>query len=444
MLGLSLTLALSAAATPAVEPSLTYEKYELPNGLDVILAPDRSTPIVHVNVWYHVGSKDETPGRTGFAHLFEHLMFQGSLSQPGEYFDPLLAVGADLNGTTNTDRTNYFETVPSQYLPLALFLESDRMGWLLAVLDQAKLDNQRDVVRNERRQRYETPPYGEARSYLMAALWPEGHPYHHLTIGKHEDLQAANLEDVKTFFKTWYSPNNASLVVTGDFEPAVARKLIEEYFAGIPRGPEPVRAPIADPSLKQSQEIRRQEKVPHQKVWIAWQSPALYAPGDAELDLFSSGFASGPDSRLYKRLVTELRIASDVSAYQSSASLGSSYVINATASPGHTTDELVTAIDQVIDEMLGFRTSPASQPLTSEELLVAKADYETSFYGRLATIAAKGDLLNGYNYAAGDPGYLKQDLQRYKDATAEGIFRYAHETFSKPRVVLHIQPEAKP
>ncbi len=437
MLGLSLALVVSAAATPTNELNITYEKYELPNGLDVILAPDRSTPIVHVNVWYHVGSTDESVGRTGFAHLFEHLMFQGSISQPGEYFDPLIAIGADLNGTTNTDRTNYFETVPSQYLPLALFLESDRMGWLLDVLDQGKLDNQRDVVRNERRQRYETPPYGEARGHLFGALWPEGHPYHYLTIGKHEDLQAANLEDVKAFFKTWYSPDNASLVVTGDFDPQVAHQLIEEYFGSIPKGPPRTRAVVADPTLTESKELRRTEKVPHPRVWIAWQSPALFAPGDAELDLFSSLIAGGPDSKLHKRLVKELRIAQDVTAYQQSSRLASSYIIDATATPGHTTDELVAAIDQVLAE------AQSAAP-NADELLVAKADYESGFYSRLATIASKGDLLNSYNYSAGDPGYMKQDLQRYLDATPEAVLSAVKATLSKHRVVLHISPEATP
>jgi len=214
---LVLALALSAPLAAAGEFDLEFERFQLDNGLDVVLLPDHSTPIVHVEVWYHVGSKDEVAGRTGFAHLFEHLMFQGSANSPGEYFTPIQGVGGDLNGTTNADRTNYYETVPARYLPLALFMESDRMGHLLDVLDQGKLDNQRDVVKNERRQRYENPPYGRAFADLQGALYPEGHPYHFPTIGSHADLEAASLDDVKTFFHTWYVPNNATLVVAGDF-----------------------------------------------------------------------------------------------------------------------------------------------------------------------------------------------------------------------------------
>ena len=228
-------------ATPASE-SLTsprFVRWQLPNGLDVVLVPDRSAPIVHTQVWYHVGSKDEVAGRTGFAHLFEHLMFQGSKNAPGEYFTPIQEVGGDLNGTTNSERTNYYETVPAESLPLALFMESDRMAALLDVLDETKLANQREVVRNERRQRYENPPDGTAWADLYAALSPEGHPYHHPTIGSHADLQAATLDDVSAFFRTWYVPNNATLVVAGDFDVRTARRLVIENLGGSRGGADP-------------------------------------------------------------------------------------------------------------------------------------------------------------------------------------------------------------
>ncbi|MBA2321488.1 MAG: insulinase family protein, partial [Deltaproteobacteria bacterium] len=385
---------------------------------------------------YHVGSKDEKPGLTGFAHLFEHLMFQGSPSSPGEFFKVMEEVGADLNGTTSFDRTNYFETVPSQYLPLALFLESDRMGWLLQTLDQGKLDNQRDVVRNERRQRYENPPYGEASMTLYAATFPDGHPYHHMPIGTHTDLQNAKLETVTDFFKTWYSPDNASVVIAGDFDPAVAKKLVEQYFGPIPKGPERTRPPAPDATLAKSVEIRQYDDVPEQKVWLGYQSPAAFAKGDAELDLLSYALSDGKDSRLVYRLVKEKGIAKDVIARQGSLALGSAFVIQATAAKGHTTDEVVAAIDEVIAELL------TSKPPTAEEIDAARASFEVGYFNELQTIASKGDMLNRYNMMVGDPGYLQKDLQRYHDADPADVLAVAKEVLSKNRVALYISPKA--
>ena len=324
-------LNLSYADEPTVE--IPFEKYELSNGLDVILSPDHSTPVVYVSVWYHVGSKDETKGLTGFAHLFEHLMFQGSLSHNDEYFGPLQEVGASINGTTSFDRTNYYEYLPSQHLPRALFMESDRMGYLLEVLSQEKLDNQRDVVRNERRQRYENPPYGDVWGILGENMYPEGHPYHHLPIGSHEDLQAASLQTVKDFFTKWYAPNNASLVVAGDFDITKTKAMIEEYFGPIQRGDDPTRGEVTAATLSETKVVQRFDDVPERKLWLVWHSPSLYQPGDAELDLFSSVFGSGKDSRLYKHLVREKKVAKSVAAYQMSESWGLA-TIQATASEG--------------------------------------------------------------------------------------------------------------
>ncbi len=436
-MSLLLLLALGAvAAAPDAGLNIPFEKYELANGLDVILAPDRSTPIVHVNVWYHVGSKDETAGLTGFAHLFEHLMFQGSPSSPGEYFKVMEEIGADLNGTTSFDRTNYFETVPAQYLPVALFLESDRMGWLLQTLDQGKLDNQRDVVRNERRQRYENPPYGEANQTLYAATWADTHPYHHMPIGTHEDLQNAKLESVSNFFETWYSPDNASLVIAGDFDPAVAKRLVEQYFGPIAKGPARTRPPVAPVPLTKNVEIRQYDDVPEQKVWLAYQSPPAMKPGDAELDLLSYILSDGKDSRLYYRLVKEKGVAKDVIARQGSLMLGSTFVIQATAAKGHTTTEVVAAIDEVIAEILG------AKPPTAEEIDAARAGFEVGYFAELQTIASKGDMLNRYNYMAGDPGFLAQDLQRYRDADPADVLAVAKDVLGKPRVALYISPTA--
>lgn len=431
-------LAALVLATPAraEDPTIEYEKYELDNGLDVILAPDDSTPIVYTSVWFHVGSKDETAGLTGFAHLFEHLMFQGSLSVGDEYFGPLQEVGASINGTTSFDRTNYFELLPSRYLPLALFMESDRMGSLLPVLDQAKLDNQRDVVRNERRQRYENPPYGEAYKDLMAALFPEGHPYHHMPIGSHADLEAASLDDVKAFFTRWYPPNNASIVIAGDFDRDTAKRLVLENFGGIPRGEDAERRTVEAPSLAETVVLRQTEDVPEQRVWMAWHSPSFFAAGDADLDLLSSLLTDGKESRLYQRLVKEKQIAKSISASQSSRMQGSAYMISATASPGHTTDEIVAEVKAVLAEVTG------DAPPTADEVAAGKANYERYFYDGLQTIQGKGEALQRYNMYQGDPGYMGQDLARYRAVTPDSVKSWATSVLSKPHVELHIWPEA--
>jgi zinc protease len=430
-------LGLMGAFAGDPDPVIPFTKYEMENGLDVILAPDRSTPVVYTSVWYHVGSKDELPGRTGFAHLFEHIMFQGSLSVEGEYFGPLQAVGADINGTTSFDRTNYFERLPSRYLPLALFMEADRMGTLTQVLDQGKLDNQREVVRNERRQRYENPPYGEATKDLYAAVFPEGFPYHHMPIGSHADLEAASLEDVKAFFHTWYVPNNASLVIAGDFDEATARRLVKEQFGGVPRGADPKRTVPQPKPLTETKVIRQYQDVPEQRVWMAWQSPAALQQGDADLDLLSSLLSDGKDSRLYKRLVKEKQIAKSVNAGQSSLLLKSAYVISATPAAGHTTDEVVAEIKAVIAEVLG------EKPPTAQEVDAGRAGFERGFFDDIATINGKGETLQRYNMMVGDPGYLGKDLARYRNVTPTSVQTWAKNTLTQPHVELHIWPTAQ-
>ncbi|MCB9663077.1 MAG: insulinase family protein [Alphaproteobacteria bacterium] len=431
----SVILALAVGAQ-AAELSIPHERYTLDNGLEVVLARDTSTPIVHVQVWYHVGSKDEQAGLTGFAHLFEHLMFNGSLNAPGDYFGPLQAVGADLNGTTNTDRTNYFETVPSRYLPLALFMESDRMGHLLEVLDQTKLTNQQGVVRNERRQRYENVPYGEAWVTLGEHLYPEGHPYRHPTIGSHEDLERARLEDVKDFFRAWYLPNNASLVVTGDFEPVQAKALIEENFGWIPRGAQPPARTAAPVVLSASDEVVEHDDVPDRKVWLAWHSAPLFAPGDAELDVVASLLCNGPDSRLYEALVRTSRVARDVGCYQASRQLGSVFVVSATASKGHTTAEVVAGIDAVLADLR------AEAAPTAEEVAGAIADYEVGFLQRLQTISGRAGQISTYLHHLGKADAVQTDLERYTALTPDAVHAVAREVLGAERVVLHILPTA--
>ncbi len=421
------------AETPSI--SIPFEEYDLDNGMHVILSEDHSVPFVQVNIWYRVGAKDEIDGRSGFAHLFEHLMFQGSQHMDGEYFGPLQRIGAMINGTTNMDRTNYFEGVPSEQLPLALWIEADRMGFLLPALTQEKLDNQKLVVRNERRQSYENRPYGMTWWWLFENLYPQGHPYHIPTIGKHEDIDAASLEDVKAFFTQWYLPNNASLSISGDFDPAEAKALTEKYFGSLAAGPQP--SPILDIAptvLTEEKVIRKTDDVPHHKVWLAWHSPAVYKTGDAELDTLSSILTAGKDSRLYRALVEETQLAQDVEAYQVSMLLGSFYVIEATASEGKNPDDVVAAIDKVIADL-------KAEGVTEEEVGLAKTNWEASFYRRMRTISSKANQLNQYHVQTGNTDFIATDLARFMSVSPQGISA-ALKHLGEGRIQLHIGPQA--
>ena len=299
-------------------PTLTFEKYTLPNGLEVILSEDRRLPLVAVNLWYHVGPANEEPGRTGFAHLFEHMMFQGSKHVPGDtHFRSLEGAGAsDLNGTTDFDRTNYFETIPANQLELALWLESDRMGYLLDQVDQANLSNQQDVVRNERRQSVENQPYGIVEEALFHQLFPKEHPYYASVIGSHTDIQAAKLEDVKNFFKLYYAPNNASIAIVGDIDKAATKALVEKYFGTLKQG-QPVPKPsVQTPPISAERRAVVQDRVELPRVYMAWLTSPIFKPGDADADIVSTALGGGRSSRLYKKLVYEKQIAQDVSAAQ--------------------------------------------------------------------------------------------------------------------------------
>ncbi len=413
--------------------TIPFEEYDLENGLHVILSEDHSVPFVQTNIWYRVGAKDEVEGRSGFAHLFEHLMFQGSEHMDGEYFAPLQRIGAQINGTTNMDRTNYYEGVPSEQLPLALWLEADRMGFLLPALTQEKLDNQKLVVRNERRQSYENRPYGMTWWWLFENLYPDGHPYHIPTIGKHEDIDAANLEDVKAFFRQWYLPNNASLSIAGDFDPAQAKELVEKYFGSLPSGPQPSPILEMEPTvLTEELVIRKTDDVPHNKVWLAWHSPGVYQAGDADLDTLSSALSVGKDSRLYQALVEQGQLAQDVEAYQVSMLLGSFYVIEATAAEGIDPDEVVKAIDGVLADV-------QENGVTEDEVTLAKTNWEASFFRRMRTISAKANQLNQYYVQTGDTDYIAKDLNRFMSVTTQSITDAA-KGLGKGRVVLHIGP----
>ncbi|HEX6576063.1 MAG TPA: pitrilysin family protein [Gemmatimonadaceae bacterium] len=419
-------------------PKIKFEKYTLPNGLEVILHEDHSTPIISVNTWYKVGSGDEKAGRTGFAHLFEHIMFMGSQNVPVGMFDKHLeAAGADNNGSTTEDRTNYYENLPSNALPLALWLDADRMGFLLPTMDQAKLDLQREVVKNERRERVDNVPYGRADEMILAALYPKGHPYSWSVIGSMEDLSAASLDDVKNFFRTYYAPNNATLTIAGDFNPAEAKRLVSLYFGGIPRGPAmPARPNVAPVTLAKDTFLVLEDKVQLPRAFYDWPTVKIYDKDDAALDVLAAVLASGKNSRLYKRLVFDMQVAQQVFASQQSSKLAGRFEIDITPKPGQS----LAAIDKVVQEEL---QKVMNEPITERELERVKNSYRSSFLNRLSGVLGKSEILNSYNYMAGTPDYVQQDAARYEKVTRADVQRVAKQYLAKHKVVMTVVPEGK-
>jgi zinc protease len=423
-----------------VDPiDLPFAKRTLDNGLDVLVHEDHHVPIVAVNVWYHVGSKNEVLGRTGFAHLFEHLMFEGSEHHNSGYFPPLQQAGALLNGSTNTDRTNYWEVVPTSAVDLALWMESDRMGYLLPALTAQRFETQRDVVLNERRQTYENRPYGLGMMAMSAALFPPEHPYHWMTIGAAEDIRAMQLEDVQSFFRTYYHPSNASLAIGGDIETERAFDLAEQYFGELPAGRRPARVTAAAELTRESRLVL-EDRVEMPRVYMAWHSPAMFGDGDAEMDLAADLLANGKTSRLYRILVYEQRLALDVSAYQSSRELGSFFLLAATAAPGRS----LTDISAVIDTELQLL---ADKGPSVSEMERAAAQAEAHFMYRLQTVGGfggKSDQLNAYNVFTGNPAFFSADVARYRDATAEHVrAAVARDLAFDRRVLLSVVPRGQ-
>ena len=419
-------------------PKLQYEKLTLPNGLQVILHEDHSTPIVVANTWYRVGSGDERPGRTGFAHLFEHLMFMGSQNVPQGQFDKWLeAVGADNNGSTDFDRTNYYEQLPSNALPLALWLDADRMGNLLPVMDQTKLDLQRDVVKNERRQRYDNVPYGRANETIWATLFPTGHPYHWPPIGSMVDLSAATLDDVKQFFRTYYAPNNATLVIAGDFQRDSALAWVTRYFGGIPRGPAvPPSPPLPAVTVQRDTFIVLEDKVTLPRLYETWHSVKLFHPDDAVLDVLADVLAGDKNSRLYKRLVFDMQVAQDVSAFQASLRREGYFQITVTPKPGQTPSRMAALVAEEIGKV-------ARDGVTARELARSLNSRRASFLDQIASVLGKSDRLASYDFHAGTPDYVQQDLARYERVTAADVQRAAASYLNRPKVVLTVVPEGK-
>ena len=436
-------LLLATASSPAAQTTLQvpFTQLTLPNGLSVILHEDHSVPLVSVNVWYHVGSANERPGRTGFAHLFEHLMFMGSGHvKPGEFDSWLEGAGGNNNGSTSNDRTNYWINVPANALELALFLESDRMGYLLESMTPQTVDAQRDVVKNERRQSYENRPYGAADLLLAEMLYPKGHPYHWPVIGYMEDLTAASYDDTVEFFKRYYAPSNASLVVAGDFDTATARRLVEKWFSDVKTAPRPDPMTIPGVALTDVQRKTITDRVQLPRITIAWHTPRHFAPGDAALDVVADVLAGGRNSRLYKRLVYDMQVAQEVSAFQVSQSLSSYFQIEATPQPGHTVDELLKVIDEEIAKLQ--RELPSDR-----EVQRAINKVEASYFGRMERVGGfggKADLLNAYFSETGLPDWFNEDLGRYRVLSPADI-RAAAVAFlpADRRVELTVMPDKR-
>jgi zinc protease len=433
----ALALSGSVAAAQSV-PRLQYEKLTLPNGLELVLHEDHSTPIVVVNTWYKVGSGDEKPGRTGFAHLFEHVMFMGSQNVPVGKFDQWLeAAGANNNGSTTEDRTNYYESAPSNALPLALWLDADRMGKLLPVMDQPKLDLQRDVVKNERRQRVDNVPYGRADETIGATLFPANHPYHWPVIGSMADLSAASLEDVKQFFRTYYAPNNATIVIAGDFNRDSAVTWVNRYFAAIPRGPQmPARPLVPAFTVPRDTFLLLEDKVTLPRLYESWHTGKIFATDDAPLDVLADVLAGDKNSRLYKRLVFDMQVAQDVIAFNNSTKLDGFFQIRVTPKAGQTPARMGELVHEEIARIVRDGVTP-------RELARSLNTRRAAFLDRLASVLGKSDRLAEYNYFAGTPDYTQEDAARYDRVTGADVQRVAAQYLTRPKVVLTVVPEGQ-
>jgi len=426
------------APAPPAKIHVPFVMDTLPNGLRLIIHEDHSVPVVTTYVWFHVGSGDEQPGRTGFAHLFEHLMFMGSEHAPYPQFDRLLeAAGASNNGSTNNDRTNYFEQGPSSALPLMLWLDADRMGWLLPTMDSAKVDLQRDVVKNERRQSVENQPYGLVEDVLPGMLYPKGHPYSWTVIGSMQDLSAASLEDVKNFFRRYYAPNNAVIAVAGDVKTADVKALARKYFADIPRGPAIVRPMVLPFRLAKDTVGILEDQVQLPRLYYSWHTPKGGTPDDAALDLVAYILTGARNSRLTQKLVYDLQLATNTAAFQDSKRLDGDFTLLATARPGHALPEIQRVFDADLLRL-------AQEGPTQRELDQAKNSIEAQFLSGLESTNRKADQLNAYYYLTGNPDGFQADLDRYHAVTAEDIRRVTKSYLLAPKAMLSVVPKGKP
>jgi len=422
--------------TETVIPQIPVEKHTLENGLDVLLVEDRRLPQVAVDIWYHVGPVNEEKGRTGFAHLFEHMMFQKSKHIPEDSFFRFLeaAGGSSVNGSTGLDRTNYYETVPSNQLELALWLESDRMGYLLDDLTEESFRNQQDVVRNERRENFENRPYGPVEETIAHLMYPKDHPYYANVIGSHQDIQAAQLKDVKSFFKQYYAPNNASLAIVGDIDKSETLALVEKYFGTLKKAPDVPPVKVTTPPLTEERRAVVKDRIELPRLYMAWIVPPIFTDADAAADIGADILGGDKVSRLYRNLVYEKQIAQDVAAYNLSNTLGSVFTIQATAAPNHTLEEIEKEIDAELEK---FRNTPPS----AAELSGTKRSIERGALFSLESAGGVADRINSYNHHKKDPSFLQQDLQRYRKATPETIRDFAAQYLTKnSRVVVYGMP----
>ena len=438
---LSLCVAVAAAQVPTTgSPAINipFEQFTLPNGLRVILSPDRRVPTVAVNVWYHVGSKNEEKGRTGFAHLFEHVMFTGSGNIPYGTHDQLTnGVGGSNNGTTDNDRTLYYETVPSNYLETALWLEADRMGFLLEALDIAKLNAQRDIVKNERRQRIDNVPYGRVGEILSSAIYPAGHPYSWSVIGSMDDLSAASEEDVKSFFRLYYAPNNAILTIVGDFDPAQTKAWITKYFGDIAKGKPFERPRIQPVTLEGEKRLLLEDKVPLPRLYMMWPSVGAKNPDQYALSVLGSVLSNGRTARLNKPLVFDKQIATGVGAFQSTSEDVGEFMIQVTPRQGGALGPIEQEVDAILERL-------KQEGPTAQELQLATAAQELAFVSGLQSNLGKSNqLADGLGYH-GDPGYYKKAYEARRAVTPEDVKRVANKYLTAGRVVLSVVPQGKP
>jgi len=423
--------------TLLAQPDVVFEQYQLDNGLTVLLHEDHSAPVAAVVIMYHVGSKNEKEKRTGFAHLFEHMMFQGSQHvADDEHFKLLQEVGGNVNGTTNTDRTNYFEVVPSNYLELALYLEADRMGFMLPAMTQEKLDNQRDVVKNERRQNVDNQPYGTSWEKIARALYPASHPYSWPVIGYMEDLSAASLEDVMEFFRVYYAPNNACIVVAGDLNPAQVREWITKYFGSIPRGID-IQRPVAQRVvLPEEKRLVFEDKVQLPRLYMTWPGFRMNTREDAVMDVLTDILASGKNSRLYKRLVYDSQVAQSVSAYQYGMEIAGQTGIEVTAKPGKTLSDMESVVNEELERLM-------KDGVTPKEIRNIINQLEAGLVNSRATALGKANSLATYFTLTGDANNINKQFDRYQDITPDEVVALARKVYSSPKVVMSIVPEGK-
>jgi len=427
----------NASHASRTQISIPFERYQLSNGLTVILSPDHSVPTTAVDVWYHVGSKNELPGRTGFAHLFEHVMFTGSGHVPYGLHDKLTeGVGGFNNGSTTNDRTNFYEIVPGNYLESALWLESDRMGFLLDALDTTKLNAQRDIVKNERRQSYDNQPYGRTSEIISAAMYPKEHPYSWPVIGSMTDLSAASVDDVKNFFRTYYAPNNATVTVVGDFDPAQAKQWVAKYFGDIPRNKPIVRPQVRLVTLANEKRLVFEDRVQVPRLTISWPTVGESHPDDHVLDVLASVLTASRTARLQKELVYDRQWAASVGAQERTNENGGEFRITLTPRPGHTLTELELATDSIIGRLQ--KDGP-----TADEVARAKAGIELAFVSGLESNLQKAEILAAGSVFHNDPGYYKTEYAEAQSVTPADVQRVANRYLTRGRVVLSVVPIGK-